>query len=344
MHWDIDPIITQIGAIELRWYGLFFATGLLLCAWKAPQYFQLWGLPKLHAERLTLWVPVGMLLGAHYIHLLFYETEGLLDFRFEVHQWFPPDVTLGRFWALGSGLASHGGALGCVLALLIFWYRNGRQYGFAFHRYADAVMVTSIWVYGWVRLGNFFNSEIYGRETTMPWGVIFDRHGFIAPRHPVQLYEAFLYFAELAFAVLWFQPRFARRLRPGTTFYLFLAIHFSLRFFCEFFKETQGVDDGWALNMGHLLSLPIVVACLFVIFATKRFSILAPLTDEERAAIEASAARSAELDAEHDAEAARKRGEAPAEAGGSKKGGGKKKSKKRSAASKDASASKGADA
>jgi prolipoprotein diacylglyceryl transferase len=297
VRWNVDPVLVRFGDLELRWYGLFFATGLLLSAWKAPKYFEIWGLPKQHAERLTLWVPIGMLLGAHYIHLIFYEWDGLFDLRFEIRRLWPLDVEVGRFWALGSGLASHGGGLGCVLALLLFWSRHARQHGISFWRYADAVMIVSIWVYGWVRLGNFFNSELYGRPTDVPWGVIFERWGFTTPRHPVQLYEAALYFAELAFAVRWFQPRYARKLRPGTTFLLFLTIHFSLRFCAEFFKETQGVDDGWPLNMGHVLSLPIVIVCAGLILFTERFSIRKPLTPEEIAAIEASVARAKEIDA-----------------------------------------------
>ncbi len=284
MHWNIDPVIVFLGPIELRYYGVFFAIGLLLCAWKAPEYFDWYRLPRDHAERLTLWVPVGMLLGAHYIHLLFYETHGLFDFP---HFDSDGNFVLGRFFGLGSGLASHGGALGCFIALLLFWYRNGKPLNLGFFRYTDAVMISSIWVYPWVRLGNFMNSEIVGRPTDGPFGVIFDRY-YTEPRHPVQLYEAALYFGELAFAV-WFAKRTARKLRTGTTFLFFLAIHFTLRFGAEFFKESQGVDEGWPyhLNMGHALSAPIVIVCLFLILATKRFNILTPLTPKELADEEA---------------------------------------------------------
>jgi phosphatidylglycerol:prolipoprotein diacylglycerol transferase len=338
VRWNLDPVIVQLGSIELRWYGLLFATGLLLCAWAAPRYFQLWGLPKQHAERLTLWIPVGMLLGAHYIHLIFYEWDGLFDLSIEVHSLWPLDVDLGRFWALGSGLASHGGALGCVIALAIFWWRNGKPLGIAFHRYTDAVMIVAIWVFPFVRLGNFMNSEIVGRPTDGPWGVIFERWGYATPRHPVVLYEAVLYFAELALAVLWFQPRFARKLRPGATFYFFLMVHFTLRFIAEFAKESQGVDEGWALNMGHLLSLPIIVGCAFMIFGTKRFNILKPLTAEEKAAIDESAQRAAAYEAALEAEQHAKAGGAatekagddePARSGGEKSTGTRKKKGKK---------------
>jgi prolipoprotein diacylglyceryltransferase len=196
VRWNIEPTLLAWPPFELRYYGLLFAIGLFLAAFHGPRYFRAFGLPKGHAERLTLWVPVGMIVGAHYIHLAFYEPGGLADLRLG---WDAEagHLVLGRFWNLGSGLASHGGALGCLVALWIFWWRNGKPLGLSFHRYGDALMLSSVWVYPWVRLGNFFNSEIVGRPTDVPWGVIFERHGS-APRHPVQLYEAALYFVEIA--------------------------------------------------------------------------------------------------------------------------------------------------
>lgn len=278
MHWNIDPTLLHFGGpFELRYYGLLFALGLFLAAYHGPRYFRVFGLPAAHAERLALWVPVGMLIGAHYIHLIFYEPTGLTDLRLG---WEDGHAVIGRFWNLGSGLASHGGALGCVIALLLFWRAKGRPLGLSFHRYTDAVMPASVWVYPFVRLGNFMNSEIVGRETDVPWGVIFDRY-YTTARHPVQLYEAFLYFGELAFAA-WLVKHKANRLREGVIFYLLLGTHFSLRFFAEFFKESQHVDEGWALNMGHLLSAPVILLCAFLLLGTKRFSILTPLSESEK--------------------------------------------------------------
>lgn len=309
MHWDFDWTIGEFsigpfGPIELRWYGVLFALGLLLCAYWAPRYFDRWGMPRAHAERLTLWVPVAMLLGAHYIHLIFYETHNLFDFpHFDEDGHF----VLGRFFGLGSGLASHGGGLGCLLGVLAFWWFHGRHARSAdgkapgLMRYTDPVMVASVWVYPWVRLGNFANSEIWGRVTDGPFGVIFDRRWEIGgaegpARHPVQLYEAFLYFGELAFAV-WLQSRYARKWRPGVMMLVLLMTHFSLRFFAEFFKESQGVDEGWALNMGHYLSMPVVLVCAALVFFTKRFSVLAPLDAEELAENARTYVAKEELDA-----------------------------------------------
>lgn len=100
-------------------------------------------------------------------------------------------------------------------------------------------MLTAVWVFPWVRLGNFFDSEIVGRPTD---SVVFDRHDALS-RHPVQLYEALLYFGELA-VVLWVHRRYGRRLRDGMLFYGVLGLHFSLRVIAELFKESQGVDAG----------------------------------------------------------------------------------------------------
>lgn len=279
MRWNIDPILLSWPPLELRYYGLLFALGLFLAAIHGPRYFRAFGLPEKHAERLTIWVPIGMLIGAHYIHLIFYEQSGLTDLRLgwdsaEGH------LIVGRFWNLGSGLASHGGALGTLVALILFWRRYGKPLGLSLARYGDALMLSSVWVYPFVRLGNFFNSEIVGGPTDVPWGVIFERHGAM-PRHPVQLYEAALYFIEIAM-VVWLVKHRAGKLREGSLMFGMLALHFSFRFFAEFFKESQGVDQGWALNMGHLLSAPIVLVCLYLVLGTKRFSLLTPLTQEER--------------------------------------------------------------
>lgn len=280
MVWDVEPILWAWGPIQLRYYGILFALGLFLAAVHGPRYFRAFGLPESHAVRLMLWAPLGMLIGAHYVHLIFYEPSGLSDLRLG---WDDErgQIVLGRFWNLGSGLASHGGALGCFLALWWFWRRHGKPLGFSFYRYGDAFMLTSVWVYPFVRLGNFMNSEIVGRPTDLPWGVVFARHSTV-PRHPVQLYEALLYFGEIALA-RWLVAHRAGTLREGSIMYGMLALHFGLRFFAEFFKESQGVDEGWAWNMGHFLSAPVVLLGLVMVFGTRRFHLLEPLSDEERA-------------------------------------------------------------
>ncbi|MDW8246176.1 MAG: prolipoprotein diacylglyceryl transferase [Sandaracinaceae bacterium] len=255
MRWELDPIIAAWPPLELRYYTLLFGCGLWL-AWRAGRrHFPRFELPPGDALPVLLWSSVGMLVGAHYLHLAFYEPHGFSDLRFgwdeERQSW-----VIGRFWNLGSGLASHGGALGAIAGLYLFWRWKKKPSGISFWRYADASILASVWVYPFVRLGNFFNSELVGRPSNLPWAVVFARYDAI-PRHPVQLYEAILYSFEIALAE-WLAQRRCASLPEGVCFGGILSLHFTLRFVCEFFKEAQGVDQDWSLTMGQWLSFPMV--------------------------------------------------------------------------------------
>ncbi|MGF1467118.1 MAG: prolipoprotein diacylglyceryl transferase [Sandaracinaceae bacterium] len=286
MVWDIDPVILRLewldvvglGWLEIRYYGVFFALGLLLAASVMPRYFEERRLPREHADTLTWLLPVAMIVGAHLGHLVFYEPESF---------WRNPR----RIIEIGSGLASHGGALGAALAV-IFFARSHRRDVWV---YLDATMCVAVWVIPWVRIGNFFNSEIVGRPWDGAWAVIFPRHdcpGFpdqipeicaaAVPRHPTQIYEALIGFGMIAFGV-YLQKRWRDRLRPGATFALLLLTYFIARTLVEFFKEYQVLDQSFPLTMGQLLSLPVVLFCLWVLFLSRRHNILTllpPKADE----------------------------------------------------------------
>jgi prolipoprotein diacylglyceryl transferase len=194
-----------------------------------------------------------MILGAHLINLIFYEPYSFI---------YNPI----RIIELGKGLASHGGGLGAIVALA--WYCRRR--GLEFHRHADASMVGALWVIPFVRIGNFFNSEIVGRATDLPWAVIFDRNRDGIARHPSQIYEALTGFAILAIG-LWLNKKYAARLRPGSLLYLSLLLYFSTRFLLEYVKEYQVLHPSFPLTMGQCLSLPIVLLCAYFLFGTNRF-------------------------------------------------------------------------
>jgi phosphatidylglycerol---prolipoprotein diacylglyceryl transferase len=260
MRWNIDPVLFKFGFLQVRWYGLFFATGILLGARAITRVFEDRHLKKEDAERLTIWLVIGMILGAHFIHLAFYEPESFVD-------------NPRRIIEIGVGLASHGGALGAILALFLFC----RRYRLDFFRHADASIVAALWVAPWVRIGNFFNSEIVGRPTDVPWGIIFERRGFTTPRHPSQLYEALAGFALLAFAV-WLNAKYRDRLRAGATLFLLLLVYFIIRFSLEFFKAYEAIDPSSPLTMGQYLSLPFLLLCVTALFISKRFR-LWPLLD-----------------------------------------------------------------
>ncbi|MCB9597593.1 MAG: prolipoprotein diacylglyceryl transferase [Sandaracinaceae bacterium] len=303
MIWDIDPVLLQLdwlstpvtnGPLQIRFYGVFFAIGLLGAAWAFPKYFEQWGYPRVHGERLTLWTPIGMILGAHLIHLIFYETHLFTDFFSS-----PNGVTgaaLGsRLIQIGSGLASHGGGLGAILAVIFF----ARKYKVDALAYMDPAMCGATFVIPWVRVGNFFNSEIVGRATDVPWGIWFPRHECpqyaqlptgeaqelcqqIVYRHPSQVYEAILAFVMLGIAI-YLQAKWRRRLRPGAHLFILLAYYFTTRFLIEYVKEYQTLADNFPLTMGQCLSAPIVLVSLYMLFFSKKSNILEPLTEEERA-------------------------------------------------------------
>jgi len=256
MRWNMNPILFELGPVEIRWYGLFFAIGILLGARAMPRTFAKRGLNPDHAERLTIWIVVGMIIGAHLIHLVFYEPSSFIH-------------NPRRIIEIGVGLASHGGGLGSIIAIALFCKRHKLE----FFRHADASMLSALWVIPWVRIGNFFNSEIFGRPTDLPWGVIFAYRGQTIPRHPSQIYESLIGFSLLALA-LYIDHKFRDRMRPGAMLFLLLGLYFLTRFFVEYVKEYQVLSPSFPLTMGQCLSLPIFLLCGYLLLFTERFNLL----------------------------------------------------------------------
>ena len=255
MHWNMDPVLVDLGILKLRWYGLFFATGVLLGARALPVYLERYKIPKEHSGPLTVWIIAGLVLFAHLIHLIFYEPRSFIDNPM-------------RIFEIGKGLASHGGGLGTLLALAVY----GRRNGLPFHRLVDPTMGAALWLIPWVRIGNFFNSEIYGRATKLPWGIVFVRRGFKTPRHPSQLYEAAICFSLLG---IWsaIEKRYREKLAPGALFYLMLFGYFSTRFLIEYVKEYQALSPSFPFTMGQLLSAPIALTGLGMFLFSTRFGL-----------------------------------------------------------------------
>lgn len=165
-----------------------------------------------------------------------------------------------------QGLASHGGAIGIVLALYIF----SRQNKISLIRILDYMGVVVPLSGACIRLGNLFNSEIYGDVTTLPWGFIFVLRNEELPKHPTQLYEAFSYL--IIFFVLYrLYLKKGDLLPQGFIFGWFLILLFTARFFIEFIKEVQVTfESQMVLNMGQWLSIPFVLAGIFLVYWSKR--------------------------------------------------------------------------
>ncbi len=171
-----------------------------------------------------------------------------------------------------GGLASHGGGIGLVISVLIFC----KKYKLNFLPLADLLCIPTAFEGGMIRLGNFCNSEIYGKATNLNFGVIFERLGDSIPRHPVQLYESVSYFAISILLFILFK-KFSQKL-SGLILGLFLSLIFTVRILLESFKPEQAsyVADSNSsfFTVGQYLSIPfIVVGILLVFFAIKIKSI-----------------------------------------------------------------------
>ena len=266
IHWNPDPEIINIFGISIRYYGLLFVSGLILCFYILRWIYKRENIPSENLEKLLIYGMIGIIAGARLGHCLFYEPSFYLSHPLEIILpiTFPPD---GGVKFIGyQGLASHGGALGLLIALYFYSRKTKRS----MIETIDLIAVVAALGSGFIRLANFMNSEIIGMPTTKPWGIIIERVDNI-PRHPTQLYEAISYF--LIFGIMIFLYKTQReKLKNGFFFGLVLVLIFTARFIIELVKENQvGFEDGMTFNMGQLLSLPyIFVGIGFIIFGIRK--------------------------------------------------------------------------
>ncbi|MEN3040306.1 MAG: prolipoprotein diacylglyceryl transferase [Bacteroidia bacterium] len=250
IRWNVSPELLTIGSIQLRWYGLLFATGFMLGFYIMQRIYRREARPEKDLDTLLGYILVGTIVGARLGHCLFYEPEYYLANPMEIL----------KIWE--GGLASHGGTIGVFLALYLYAIRRPNQ---PFLWLADRLTIPTALTASLIRLGNLFNSEIFGKITTVPWAFIFERvdpH----PRHPTQLYESLIYLMLffLLFFLYW-RGSFLQW-KPGKPLGLFLLWVFGSRFLVEFVKEPQeAFHIGLPLNMGQLLSLPLILIGLYLL-------------------------------------------------------------------------------
>jgi prolipoprotein diacylglyceryl transferase len=212
-------------------------------------------IPEAWLDKLFIYVVVATIVGARLGHVIFY--------GWDYYSSHPGEIL--AVWH--GGLASHGGAIGILIALYFFSKKVSKKSPiWTLDRLVVVVALTAVFI----RLGNMMNSEIIGRVTDLPWGVRFLRASGVAdptlPRHPTQLYEAFCYL--VTFGVLMFLYwRTDARKKQGLIFGVFLIGIFASRFFIEFIKENQeAFEQGMILNMGQILSIPFVLGGLWLIY------------------------------------------------------------------------------
>lgn len=239
MVWDIDPEIVRLGPIGIRYYSLMFVIGFLSMEYYVKGLFKGHGKDPQLVSSLTMHIFVGTFVGARLGHCLFYAPEFYLSNPLEIL----------KVWE--GGLASHGGYIGVITAVFIYLKKNPK---IKFLWLMDIVAGPALFVGFLIRLGNFFNSEIVGKITDVPWAIIFQRVDPY-PRHPAQLYEAFGYLT-IALIFMWQNKRKTESTPDGLVFANGLIAPWIFRFIIEFTKDNQSsLSKGAMINMGQMLSV-----------------------------------------------------------------------------------------
>lgn len=260
LNWNVDPVIVMItDSFPLKYYGALFASGLLLGYYIVRNIYKKEKLPLDNLDSLLVYVIVGTILGARLGHCFFYEADYFLKHPIEIL--LPIQKIGGVYKFVGfQGLASHGGTIGVLIAIVLYCKKFKVNFLGLLDRMAIGVPVTG----AFIRLGNFMNSEIYGKPTNGNWGVVFQRDDMI-PRHPTQLYEAFSYLLIFGFLFWMYQSERIKQAK-GLLFGTFMTLLFLARFLIEFFKENQeSFENNMLINMGQILSIPFILIGLTLI-------------------------------------------------------------------------------
>lgn len=246
--WNADPVIFSLGPIAVRWYGLAFAIGFIIGYEIVSRMFRHEGAPERWLGILLIYVGVGTIVGSRLGHVFFYE--------WDYYSQHPADIL--KIWE--GGLASHGGTIALIIAVLIFSrYVTHKNPSWTF----DKLVIPVALVGALIRLGNLMNSEIYGCATDLPWGFIFVRRGETVPAHPTQLYEAGCYLI-LFVVLMWMYWKRNAEERPWLITGVFFIGIFLPRFLIEYVKNVQVNSElemiaKYGINMGQALSIPFVL-------------------------------------------------------------------------------------
>jgi phosphatidylglycerol:prolipoprotein diacylglycerol transferase len=249
MYPHINPIALQIGPLKIRWYGLMYLVAFLiawgLASWRARKPNSGWTSEQV--SDLVFYGAIGAVVGGRLGYMLFYDFSNFIS-----RPWI-----LFKIWQ--GGMAFHGGLIGAMIGLWLF----ARHYKKSFWDVGDFAAPLVPLGLGAGRIGNFINGELWGRVTTVPWGMIYPQAG-LQPRHPSELYE-FFFEGIVLFVILWL---YSEKPKPRMAVSgLFLLGYGIVRFGCEFFRQPDPqlgfVAFGW-MTQGQLLSIPMIIAGLFL--------------------------------------------------------------------------------
>ena len=252
--WDPSVSLFSIFGFGIRYYSLCWVIGLLGAYLIVQKLYKKGGVSEELFDPLFMYCFIGILVGARLGHCLFYQPDYYLSHPIEM---LLPIRNTADGWIFSGyeGLASHGGVIGVIVALILYTRKTKLTMVWTL----DNIAVAAPFFSAMVRIGNFMNSEIIGTETNLPWGVIFVQAGETVPHHPAQLYEAIAYAIIFLFGLLLYKKYKAR---TGTGLFMGYCLFtiFTFRFFVEFIKENQvAFEDGMTLIMGQWLSIPLII-------------------------------------------------------------------------------------
>ena len=247
IYWNVDPELFSIGAFRIGYYNILFVLGFITGYYIVRGFFRREHLKTNILDNLLFTLFLSAAIGARLGHCLFYDPVFYLSHPLEIL----------KIWE--GGLASHGGTIGVLIGVWFYVKKYGPQCGFNYIWLLDRIAIPTALAACFIRLGNLMNSEIYGVETSLPWGVIFAHRGELVPKHPTQIYEALCYLLAFFF-LLWLYKKFLPKLKTGMILGIFLFLIFTSRFFIEFIKNPQvAFESKMTLDMGQWLSIPFIL-------------------------------------------------------------------------------------
>jgi prolipoprotein diacylglyceryl transferase len=252
IKWNVNPELFHIGPFHIRWYGVFFATAFIIGYEIFRRIYKAEGKKEDDLNDLLWYMILGTVIGARLGHCLFYNPEYYLGNPLEIL----------KVWK--GGLASHGAGIGILTAIWLYSRKKPDQ---SFLWVMDRIVITVALAGFFIRMGNLFNSEIFGKPTHLPWSFVFVRVDDI-PRHPTQIYEALAYLL-IFFYLFYLYKKYGSDLSDGFLFGLFLVLVFTFRFLVEFLKAPQELwERSLPLDMGQILSIPFVLAGIWLLWRT----------------------------------------------------------------------------
>jgi phosphatidylglycerol:prolipoprotein diacylglycerol transferase len=262
----LSPVALHIGPFDLRWYSLAYLAGIFIGYWYLLKLIKQPGSPmgRRHADDLVFYAALGIILGGRLGYVLFYNFG----------QYMRHPIEILKLW--DGGMSFHGGVIGTSLGIFYLAHKEKLSW-LRLHDYVACCVPFGLF-FG--RLANFINQELWGAQTTVPWAIRFQEvtpFGVVLgpPRHPSQLYEAVLEGLVLFAILAWMFWKTKARYEPGKLVGAFLFFYGAFRFAVEFIREPDAQFAGtifanWGLHMGQWLSLPMIIAGLYLMLTAKK--------------------------------------------------------------------------